>query len=79
MSKLPHEIITELEDKARLFDRLVRAHKQKMFVLSNPHTHAAGAINLFTVEVNKIMRDAEQYGFLDGEQIETNQSNVKQN
>lgn len=71
MSKLPHEVIAELEDKAKLFDRLVKAHKHKLFVMSQPNTHPAGAVNWFTVEVNKIMRDAERYGFLDNQEVNT--------
>lgn len=63
-SPLPHEVIMTLEDKAKLFDRIVRAHKVKMNVMKQPHTDSRGASNHFTFEVTKIMREAENYGFL---------------
>lgn len=63
-SPLPHEVLMVLEDKAKLFDKIVRAHKVKMEVMKQPHTDGRGAANHFTFQVNKIMRDAERYGFL---------------
>jgi len=69
MNKLPDEILTELQDKAKLFDRLARAYNNKRIVMAQPHTQAAGAVNLFTVEVNKIMSDAEQFGFIETQPV----------
>lgn len=63
-SPLPHEVIMTLEDKAKLFDQIVRAHKRKMTVMKEPHTDGRGASQHFMFQVTKIMRDAERYGFL---------------
>jgi len=63
-SPLPHEVIMTLEDKAKMFDKIVRAHKVKVDVMKQPYTDGRGAANHFMFQVTKIMRDAERYGFL---------------
>lgn len=63
-SQLPHEVIMTLEDKAKLFDEIVRAHRVKMSVMKQPNTDGQGAANYFIFQVTKIMRDAERYGFV---------------
>ena len=63
-SPLPHEVIMTLEDKAKLIDKIVRAHKVKMNVMKQPYTAGQGAANHFMFQFTKIMKDAERYGFL---------------
>ncbi len=63
-SPLPHEVLMTLEDKAKLFDKIARAHKVKIDVMKQPHADGRGAANHFMFQVTKIMRDAERYGFL---------------
>lgn len=53
-----------LEDKAKLLDKIIRAHKIKMNVMKSEGTDARCAVQHFTFQVTKIMRDAESYGFL---------------
>lgn len=62
-SLLPHERLMILEDKAKLLDKILQAHRAKMKVMKEPHTDGRGASNYFMFQVTKIMRDAEKYGF----------------
>ena len=63
-SQLPHERIMVLEDKARLFDKIVVAHKRKKRLLNLEGIDASATRSLFGMEINKIMREADMYGFL---------------
>jgi hypothetical protein len=63
-SQLPHEYLMCIEDKAKLLDKIIRAHKIKMNVMKTEGTDARAASLHFNFQVTKIMRDAERYGFL---------------
>ena len=63
-SPLPHEVLMTLEDKAKMFDKIVRAHNRKITVMKDPLCMSRHAVYNFNHEINKIMRDAERYGFL---------------
>jgi hypothetical protein len=62
--QLPHEVIMTLEDKAKLFDKIVRYHKIKVDLMKQSNTNGQAISNRFMIQVTKIMRDAERYGFL---------------
>lgn len=79
MNQLPHERLVVLEDKARLFDKIVRAHCYKIETLKKPLVDGQGAQSFFTMQVNKVMRDAKQYGFFESAQSTANPQSVKQN
>lgn len=79
MNQLPHERLMVLEDKARLFDKIVRAHRHKVDTLKKPMVDGYGAQSFFTMQVNKVMRDAERYGFFESAQSTGNPQAVKQN
>jgi len=79
MNQLPHERLMVLEDKARLFDKLVKAHVYKVESLKKPLIDGQGAQSYFTMKVNKIMREADQYGFLREAQSTGFSQGVKQN
>jgi len=79
MNQLPHDRLAVLEDKARLFDKIVRAHRHKVETLKKPLVDGYGAQSFFTMQVNKVMRDAEQYGFFESAQSTVNPQSVKHN
>lgn len=52
----------ELEDKAKLFDEICRAKKQELETSKSGQCRVA--TRMFNIRMNRIMRDAERFGFL---------------
>ncbi len=75
-SQLPHEVLMTLEDKAKMFDKVLRAHSRKLAVMKDPMSMSRNAVYNFNHEINKIMRDAERFGFLPLHPSTNNQQNV---